>query len=140
MLRVGFAACVIALCLAELAPARAESRLEYGYPPPQLEPPPPSGIGAMSVGFGAFGFGALNLVTIPICYADFYPGEPRGCVIASVTIAGVAFAVGIPSLIVGFKRHARFKAWRARQVSGGRFAPWVAERTGPLGLQYALRF
>jgi hypothetical protein len=128
-----------ALALVAVAvPARAQSRIEYGYPPPQFEPTPPSGIGALAVGAGGFAIAGMNLVTIPVCYADFYPYDARPCVISSLVIAGVALSVAIPSLLVGLRRRGRYKAWRARQLMRGELAP--AATGSAAGAHYVLRF
>jgi hypothetical protein len=124
--------------LALAGPARAQSRIEYGYPPPQLEPTPPSGIGALVVGAAGFATAGSNLVTIPVCYANFYPYDARPCTIASLVIVGVALSVAVPSLVVGLHRRARYKAWRARQRTRGELSPWGASRAA--GLHYALHF
>ena len=116
--------------------AQAPARLEYGYPPPPREPTPPRGIAAMIVGIGGLALGAEQLLTIPICNADFYTLEdPKFCLGRKLTTAGLALAVGIPSLLVGLRRRARYKAWRARQGVTGHVAPF-----GLAGLQWRLRF
>lgn len=92
-----------------------------GYPPPMLEGPPRSGIGGIAVGAGALGIAALNLVTMPICFAEVYPSAAKdGCVIASLVLAGLGVSVALPSLLLGLHRHARYKEWKARQRA---FAP-----------------
>lgn len=140
MCRISLTVCALALCLGSAAGALAQARVDYGYPPPQFEPPPPSGIGAVVVGYSGIGLAGLYLVTIPTCYAKFYPWpvDERACAITSVALAGVALSVGIPSLVVGLRRRERYKAWRARQLGGG-LSPWVMREAGA-GVRYALRF
>jgi hypothetical protein len=136
---------VVSLCIAAVlvgccaGGASAQARSEYGYSPPILEPRPPSGIGAMVVGYGGIALGVEQLLTIPICYADFYPFQAeRPCLIASLTVASVALAVGIPSLVVGLHRRERYKAWRQRQLSARQLGLFGDASGG--GLRYAARF
>jgi hypothetical protein len=80
------------------------------------DPRPPSGIGGIVVGSAALGVAGLNLVTMPICFASFYPaGADDDCAVLSGVFAAIGVAVGLPSLIVGRRRRARYKEWRARQ-------------------------
>jgi hypothetical protein len=140
-LTVLLAVAAIALPLASPAAAQARARLEYGYPPPTFEAPPRSGIGAIAVGAGALGISLEQLLTIPLCYADWYPVEVFPCAVASATVAGVGLAVGLPSLLVGLRRRARYKAWRQRQharVALGPVSFWGAANGG--GLRVNLRF
>ena len=65
------------------------------------------------------GLGTVNLATIPVCYAEFYPPEAKNvCIGMSVGLGVALISVGIPSLIIGKKRHDRYRAWRARQSAG----------------------
>jgi hypothetical protein len=116
--------------------------MEYGYPPPALEARPPTGIAAIAVGAGALALSLEQLVTIPICYADWYPGEVFPCAVASAVVAGVGLAVGLPSLLVGLRRRAKYKAWQQRQHAPsallGPVSFWGAANGA--GVRFNLRF
>lgn len=84
------------------------------------DPKPSSGIGLIVVGWVASGIGALNLATLPICFADFYPEESKGlCIGLSAAFAGVGFAVGLPALIIGYNQRSDYKAWKKRHALVG---------------------
>ena len=88
-------------------------------PPLHIDQPPPSGIGGLVMGGVGLGLGTVNLATIPVCYAEFYPPEAKNvCIGMSVGLGVALISVGIPSLIIGKKRHDRYRAWRARQSAG----------------------
>lgn len=136
---------LVLLCVAALVwgrasgvSAQAQARSEYGYPPPMFDPPPPSGVAAMAVGIGGLGLGAEQLLTIPLCYADFYPIDERACLITSLSIAGVGLAVGAASLAIGLRRRARYKAWRKQHLPAPQLG-WFGDPHGA-GLRYAVRF
>lgn len=74
---------------------------------------PSSGTGWIVVGWIALGVGALNLASLPVCYADFYPeGAKDVCVYASIGIAAVAIPLGVTSLIVGYNQRSEYERWR----------------------------
>lgn len=74
---------------------------------------PSTGTGQIVVGWIATGVGAVNLATLPICFADFYPADAEGlCVGLSVTLAVVGVSIGVPFLITGYNNRARYKRWR----------------------------
>ena len=114
---------VIAILVAGLASPRSlHAQPEHQAPPPaslpplHIDRPPPSGIGALVVGGVGLGLGTVNLATIPVCYAEFYPPEAKNiCIGMSVGLGVALISVGIPSLIIGKKRRDRYRAWRARQ-------------------------
>jgi hypothetical protein len=114
---------LIALLLPEQGAAQAA--LENEVPPPVAARfgsygKPPSGIGGIVMGAVGLGLGGINLATIPVCYASFYPAEAKDlCVWASVGVGSALVAVGIPSLIVGIIRRKRYKAWRQQRVLNG---------------------
>jgi hypothetical protein len=149
MPRIFLAACALGLCFAGTASAQAVSvsraradRVEYGYPPP-FEPAPASGIGAVVVGYAGLGISALQLATMPVCFADFYPdAAERACLISSLALAGIALSVGIPTLVVGLHRRQRYKAWRQRRLSSRQQLSGFGSRGGLTGggLRYAVRF
>src|SRR5687768_8859083 len=76
---------------------------------------PSTGTGLIVVGWIAVGIAALNLATLPICYADFYPRESEDlCVGASLVIAGIGVSLGIPFLIVGYVNRSNYNDWKER--------------------------
>jgi len=82
---------------------------------PASDPQPSTGNGLVVAGWIATGLGVLNLATLPICFADFYPEESEDlCVGASAVIGGVGLALGVPFLIVGYNQKADYREWRAR--------------------------
>jgi hypothetical protein len=74
---------------------------------------PSSGVALTVVGGVALGIGAINLATIPICSANFYPRDAKdACVVASVTFGVIGVGVGLPLLLVGINQRSKYKAWR----------------------------
>jgi len=123
-----------ALVVISLAPGASRAQDTIGFAPPVIEPAPPSGIGAIAVGSAALGLAALNLATLPVCYLDVYPSAAKdGCIIGSLAIAGVGVAVGVPSLVLGLKRRARYRAWRSSHPALG-----VLEQVGVSAGQNAI--
>lgn len=81
------------------------------------EPPPSTGTGLIVVGWIALGLGALNLASLPICYADFYPRESEDlCVGLSLVVAGVGVSLAIPFLIVGYVNRSDYNDWKQRNA------------------------
>lgn len=116
------------LLLALLLPQQgeAQSALENEMPPAPVaehftsNARPPSGIGGIVMGAVGLGLGGINLATIPVCYASYYPADAKDlCVALSIGLGSALVAVGIPSLIVGIIRRKRYKAWRQERVQGG---------------------
>jgi len=96
-----------------LLPATAWSQSAPSAPP--SDPQPSTGTGLVVAGWIATGIGVLNLATLPICFADFYPEESEDlCVGASAVIGGVGLALGVPFLIVGYNNKADYREWQAR--------------------------
>jgi hypothetical protein len=112
--------------------------LEYGYPPP-AEPPPRSGLGALIVGSIGMGIGTLNLATLPVCFADFFPSEEQTwCVAEAAVFAGLGLGVGIPVFVLGRRRRAAYKEWQRRQPPPLR--PTGSLRLQGTGMRWELRF
>lgn len=129
------------LCLISVAASAQLSDERLGYPPPTFEQRPRSGVGGVVVGSAALGMALLNVATLPICFADFYPsGAQDGCVIGSLALAGVDVVVGVPSLVLGLIRLRRYRDWKQQRALA------LVERLGagasPSGatLRYTLRF
>ena len=77
---------------------------------------PSSGLGPIIAGWAVSGFGVLNGAAIPVCFADFYPKKAKDiCIGASIAVAGVGLAVGIPLLIIGYNQKAARNAWREKR-------------------------
>lgn len=143
--RVRLLALLVLLLVALSVPTRSFAQFtdgSVGFPPPELERKPPSGVGAMAVGAGALGFAGLNLVTLPICHVDLYPSEAeRACVISSLVLAAGGVAIGVPSLVLGLVRYKRYQAWRARKLGlSSREGFDFAARLGGASLHYVARF
>lgn len=124
----------------------AQSALEKEVPPPPVPEQyasharPPSGIGGIVLGAVGLGLGGLNLVTIPVCFADFYPAEATDlCVALSAGVGAALVAVGIPSLIVGKIRRKRYKEWRRQQARRGPSLEGIAVAPVPGGGQMLMR-
>ena len=108
MKRVSLVSMLIGCLMLSTGAARAQSA-------PPSDPQPSTGTGLVVAGWIATGIGVLNLATLPICFADFYPEESENlCVIGSATLGGVGLALGIPFLIVGYNNKADYREWKAR--------------------------
>jgi hypothetical protein len=121
----GVLACVLSTVTA--APARAD------------EERPSTGTGQIVVGWIGTGVGTLNLVTLPVCYADFYPEDAKDlCVGASIGFAAVGLGIGIPFLIVGYGNRADYKKWKAEHPTAHELSKLrlsAVEGGGVLGYQ-----
>jgi hypothetical protein len=91
--------------------------------------PPSSGVGYLVTGGIFTGIGGVNLLTAPICKTSVIRSDLQDtCLGASLIVAGVALAVGIPLLVVGAGKRADYNAWRrAHPVAAGL---WLAPITG----------
>jgi hypothetical protein len=79
------------------------------------DPPPSTGTGFIVSGWILTGVGALNLASLPICKADFYPADAEDtCVAASLVVGIGGLGLGIPFLIVGYNRRSDYHEWRRR--------------------------
>jgi hypothetical protein len=130
-------ALLFSLFLPLLAPTSASAeQAGYEVPPPPAgatysSERPKSGIGGIVMGSVGLGLGAMNLATIPVCYASFYPANATElCTIMSLSVGSVLIAVGIPSLIVGKIRRNRYKEWKRARM-GGRV---LVEDVAPVGV------
>jgi len=106
-----------------VAPAPAPAPAARPLVSPSAETPladeaePGSGLGLIIVGWIATGVGAVNLASIPICSADFYPEQSRDlCVGLSVGFGVVGLGVGIPLLAVGYHKRSKYKEWSERHA------------------------
>jgi hypothetical protein len=91
---------------------------------------PSSGLGLIIAGWILTGVGALNLATLPVCYADFYQTYADGdvCVAGSVAIGAIGLGLGIPFLIVGYNNRAKHNLWESQQT----VSLWKRARIVPL--------
>jgi hypothetical protein len=79
------------------------------------DPQPSTGVGMIVAGWILGGIGVLNLATLPLCYADFYPSNAEDlCVALSAVIGGLGLGIGIPLLIVGYNNRSDYKDWQRR--------------------------
>jgi hypothetical protein len=144
MLRALVIACLLGVVALQssLAHAQASQPPAYYASPPPMDPKPRGGVGGVVVGAAGFGLAVLNLATLPICYASFYPSEAEGaCVVLSGVFAGLGVTAGITGLAIGIPRRKRYKAWKARQraslLEGLRLTPTAQ---GGAGLTWGTRF
>lgn len=111
-------------------PVAAQAALDDEVPPAAphfYHSKPPSGIGGIVMGAVGLGLGGINLATLPVCYASFYPDDAETlCVHASLGVGSVLIAVGIPSLIVGIVRRKRYKKWREQRAQRGSLLRGIA--------------
>jgi hypothetical protein len=109
---------------------------------PANDPQPSTGTGLVVVGWIATGLGVLNLATLPICFADFYPEDAETlCVIGSATIGGVGLALGVPFLIVGYSQKADYREWKARNGMAYHLQnTYVTVASDGVGLSYSAAF
>jgi hypothetical protein len=80
-----------------------------------LEERPSTGTGKIVVGWIGLGVGVLNLASIPVCFADFYPANAKEtCVGASIVLGAAGLGIGIPMLVLGYGQRGRYREWRER--------------------------
>ena len=84
------------------------------------DPKPSTGWAGIGVGIGGFVWTFGQLVTIPFCFADFYPADTNICLGTTAVLASGALAVGITGIAIGTRRHAAYKAWKLRRVQRNR--------------------
>lgn len=129
-------------CVCSASSAAAQQLVPFEqYGPPPSDPRPRSGIAGVIVGSAASGIAALNLGTLPMCYASFYPDDARdACTVLSFAFAGIATVVAVPALSIGIVRRKKYKAWKARNFPKvtGSFAP--APLHGGAALMWSGRF
>lgn len=89
--------CVVSMLIGCLTLSPAAAWSQSAPSAPVNDPQPSTGTGLIVAGWIATGLGVLNLATLPICFADFYPENAENlCVIGSATIGGVGLALGVP--------------------------------------------
>jgi hypothetical protein len=108
---------VLAFSLAALAAAPSPAQAQYApYPPPPpvyVERPPSTGIGLIVTGSVFTGIGVVNLVTAPICKTSAIAQSTQSlCLDASLVLAGITLAIGVPMLAVGVVRHNAYVEWK----------------------------
>lgn len=97
------------------APAAAPVAQPYAAPLADTEPvdEPSSGLGLVIAGWALTGWGALNLVTYPVCSADWYPEQSRGlCKVLSIGFGVGGVGVGVPLLVVGYSKRSDYNEWK----------------------------
>jgi hypothetical protein len=90
---------------------------------------PSTGIGYLVTGGVLTGVGGLNLLTAPLCTTSLITSDLQSpCLIASLVVAGVGLAVGIPLIVVGANKRAEYNEWKkAHPVAAGL---WVVPTAG----------
>jgi hypothetical protein len=79
---------------------------------PQAERPS-TGIGYLVTGGILTGVGAANLLTAPLCTTSLIRSDLQNfCLTASLVVAGVGLAVGIPLIVVGSNKRAEYNEWK----------------------------
>lgn len=77
---------------------------------------PPSGVGFLVSGGILTGLGVLNLAAAPVCQTSLVREDVQDeCMVTSLVAGGVMLAVGIPLLVVGGTKRARFIEWQEQQ-------------------------
>lgn len=99
------------------APAYRPGYAQPGY---AYAAAPPSGLGLIIGGSILTGVGLISLATAPAC-ASFYneaSGNRGGCYASTVIVGLVGLGIGVPLLVIGAIRQARFNRW----AHGGGYA------------------
>jgi hypothetical protein len=129
------------------APSHGAPTRPYAAPTPNAaspqEPRPPSGIGAIVVGWTGLGLGLLNFFTLPLCFVDFGYSTPTTqsvCTALTVALGGAELIVGAVGLSIGYPRRAEYNRWRATHVRTEleRLRPMATHNA--LGLGYVRQF
>ena len=79
---------------------------------------PASGLGFIISGWILTGVGALNLLTLPLCFSG-YEKETNNesfCLGATGGLAAVGLGVGIPFVILGYNKRKKYKSWESDQA------------------------
>jgi hypothetical protein len=98
-------------------PSSAPPQYTYAQPGSQIDPRPRSGWGGIIVGAAGLAFAAEQLLTIPVCYADWYPLAGGGvCAGTAVVLGAGGLVAGITGLVIGTRRHHLYKEWREREL------------------------
>jgi hypothetical protein len=84
---------------------------------PEDDAKPSSGVGLIVGGWIVTGVGVVNLATIPVCSADFYPRESEDlCVTLSIAFGVAGVVIGVPLLVVGYNKRSKYKEWSKRHA------------------------
>jgi hypothetical protein len=98
------------------APVAAPQPVAQPYVAPAVdddEEAPSSGLGPMIAGWAVTAWGVANLVTYPICSADWYPDQSRDlCKVLSIGFGVAGVGVGVPLLIVGYSKRSKYNEWK----------------------------
>jgi hypothetical protein len=124
--------CCLSFALSTVS-ARADDRFD-------ADPKPRSGVGGIVVGWAGLGIAAVNAATLPLC--NSYNADVEDvCVGASTVFIVGGLVAAIPGLVIGYKRRAIYKEWRARHSAGLRFETAGLDlREGRSGLNLRFSF
>jgi hypothetical protein len=109
--------------------------------PPVASPAerPSTGLGALVTGGVFTGVGGLNLLTAPICTTSLIRSDLQTtCVTASLVVAGVGLAVGVPLMVIGANQRAEYNDWKkSHPVAAGL---WLVPTAGGAALGWHADF
>jgi hypothetical protein len=90
---------------------------------------PSTGIGLLVTGGIFTGIGGLNLLTAPLCTTNLVTSDLQSvCLTASLVVAGVGLAVGIPLMVIGANQRAEYNEWKKAHPVASGF--WVVPTAG----------
>lgn len=108
---------------ADLPPVQAAPEAAL---PPHLafanssDPNPGSGRIARLIGWIAAGVGLAGVAQAPLCRMQEFtePSQQRSCRNSSIVLGTVGFGLGLPLLIVGYRKRRAQRAWKERHGLG----------------------
>jgi hypothetical protein len=98
----------------------AAATAHAGAPVPETDPKPRTGWVGIGVGIGGFVWTVGQAISVPLCFAEWYPADTDICLATTAVLASGALAVGISGIVIGKKRRNAYKAWKQRQLERNR--------------------